>query len=75
MGETSPKCACFYYLCKDNESRAQNKMNLFIFYAETHLILATLWQSNESRAQNKMNLFIFYAETHLIFATLYNNLF
>ncbi len=50
-------------------------MNLFIFYAETHLIFATLWQSNESRAQNKMNLFIFYAETHLIFATLYNNLF
>jgi len=23
-------------LCKDNENRAQSKMNLFIFYAEVH---------------------------------------
>ena len=38
-------------------------MNLFIFYAEVHLILC---KDNENRAQSKMNLFIFYAEVHLI---------
>ena len=52
----------------------QNKINLFIFSAEVHLILS---KDNENRMQNTIlslsgqnlqNLFIFSAEVHLIFA-------
>ena len=34
------KAVFFAFACKDNANRKQNKMNLFIFYAETQFIFA-----------------------------------
>ena len=55
-------------LCKDNANRRQNKMNLFIFYAEMQLILSKDHANRRQNTilslsgQNLQNLFIFYAE-------------
>ncbi len=53
----------FKLMCKYSENREQNKINLFVFYAEVHPIL---FKYSENREQNKINLFVFYAEVHPI---------
>ena len=53
---------------KDSANRMQNKMNLFVFYAEMPCIFAFQGKDSANRTQNKMNLFIFYAKVQPIFA-------
>ena len=50
---------------KDNASREENKINLFVFYPEAQLILDGV-KDNASREENKINLFVFYPEAQLI---------
>ena len=53
------QCITFVWFCKDSARRAQNKTNLFVFYAEPKPVLS---KDSARRAQNKTNLFVFYAE-------------
>lgn len=55
-----------YLRCKDNENRVQNKIKVFIFYAEVHLILCkdtTFSHFHEGNNLRFSSHYIFFAKS------------